>query len=47
VLAFLRDKVFFELLCIVNSPGATLIGDDLWDIAAPIMQDRCYMVIIF
>ncbi len=39
-LTFLRDNVIFELLCIVNSPGAALIGDDLRGIAAAIVTDR-------
>ena len=39
-LKFLRDSVSFELLCIVNSPGAALIGDDLKGIAERIVQDR-------
>lgn len=28
-LEFLKDSTSFELLCVVNSPGAALIGDDL------------------
>ncbi|SHI14224.1 Nitrogenase molybdenum-iron protein, alpha and beta chains [Sporobacter termitidis DSM 10068] len=44
-LEFLRDNVSFELLCIVNSPGAALIGDDLRGIAAAIIQDRPVVVV--
>lgn len=33
-LAFLNGNVDFDLLCIVNSPGAALIGDDLRRIVA-------------
>jgi nitrogenase molybdenum-iron protein alpha/beta subunit len=38
-LEFLRANVPFELLCIVNSPGAALIGDDLAGIAAEVASD--------
>jgi nitrogenase molybdenum-iron protein alpha/beta subunit len=44
-LAFLCDNVSFELLCIVNSPGAALIGDDLKGIAERIIQDRPVIII--
>lgn len=39
-LTFLRDQVPCELLCIVNSPGAALIGDDLKGIAGQIIRDK-------
>lgn len=44
-LAFLRDNVSFELLCIVNSPGAALIGDDLKGIADQIIHDKPVIII--
>ena len=44
-LTFLLDQVPFELLCIVNSPGAALIGDDLKGIAGQIVRDRPVMTI--
>lgn len=44
-LAFLRDNVPFELLCIVNSPGAALIGDDLNGIARRIIQEKPVIII--
>ena len=37
---FMRDHVDFDLLAVVNSPGAALIGDDLKRIASEIIQDR-------
>ncbi|MCI5687542.1 MAG: oxidoreductase [Emergencia sp.] len=36
----MRDHVDFDLLAVVNSPGAALIGDDLKRIASEIIQDR-------
>jgi nitrogenase molybdenum-iron protein alpha/beta subunit len=39
-LNFLRERVPFDLLAIVNSPGAALIGDDLRGIAEPVLGDR-------
>jgi len=39
-LAYIRDNVKFDLLCIVNSPGAALIGDDLTGIANRIIMDK-------
>ncbi len=44
-LEFLRDNVGFDLLGIVNSPGASLIGDDLQGIAAAIIPDRPFVVL--
>ena len=44
-LEFLQNTVPFDLLCIVNSPGAALIGDDLAGIANAIIKDK-YLVII-
>lgn len=44
-LEFFRDNVSFELLCIVNSPGAALIGDDLRGIAGQIIPDKPVIVI--
>jgi nitrogenase molybdenum-iron protein alpha/beta subunit len=44
-LEFLRDHVSFELLCLVNSPGAALIGDDLRSIAGQTIQDKPVLVI--
>lgn len=44
-LKFLRDTVDFELLAIVNSPGASLIGDNLKELAAQVLPDRrCVML---
>lgn len=39
-LIFLREHVEFELLVIVNSPGASLIGDHLKELAGRVLQDR-------
>ncbi|MCL2367352.1 MAG: nitrogenase component 1 [Oscillospiraceae bacterium] len=39
-LIYIRDHVKFDLLCIVNSPGAALIGDDLVGIAKRIIMDK-------
>ena len=39
-LEFLQDHVAFDLLCIVNSPGAALIGDDLVGIAGTVIRDK-------
>ena len=39
-LAFLRDNVEHDLLCIVNSPGAALIGDNLEGIARSVLGDE-------
>lgn len=44
-LKFLRDTVDFELLAIINSPGASLIGDNLKELAAEVLPDRrCVML---
>jgi len=37
---YIRDNVKFDLLVIVNSPGAALIGDDLIGIASRIITDK-------
>ena len=39
-LAYIRDNVNFDLICIVNSPGAALIGDDLAGIAGRIITNK-------
>ena len=39
-LAYIRDHVAFDLLAIVNAPGATLIGDALLEPAREILGDR-------
>ena len=39
-LTYIRDNVKFDLLCIVNSPGAALIGDDLAGIAGRVVADK-------
>ncbi|MCL2336444.1 MAG: nitrogenase component 1 [Firmicutes bacterium] len=44
-LNFLRANVSFDLLCIVNSPGAALIGDDLRGIAAGAITDKPVIVV--
>jgi len=38
-LGFLRDNVDFDLLCVVNSPGAALIGDDLRGIVRAVLPE--------
>ncbi len=44
-LEFLRDNAPFDLLCIVNSPGAALIGDDLRGIAGRIIKEKSVVII--
>ncbi len=44
-LEFIYGNVDFELLAIVNSPGAALIGDDLKSIAEKFATDKKYVVI--
>ena len=44
-LAFLKDNVSFDLLCIVNSPGAALIGDNLEGIARSVLGAASYLTI--
>ena len=44
-LTFLRDNIPFDLLAIVNSPGAALIGDDLHGIAMGIIRDKPIVII--
>lgn len=44
-LTFLRENVSFDLLCIVNSPGAALIGDDLRGIAEGLLPDKPLVVL--
>ena len=44
-LVFLRDNVSFDLLCIVNSPGAALIGDNLEGIARSVLGDALCLTI--
>jgi len=39
-LIYIRDNISFDLLCIVNSPGAALIGDDLAGITKRIIADK-------
>lgn len=39
ILEFMKAKVSFDLLSVVNSPGAALIGDDLAGITKEIMGD--------
>ncbi len=39
-LRFIQDNVSFDLLCVVNSPGAALIGDDLTGIVRQLMCDK-------
>ncbi len=44
-LLFLRKHVDFDLIAIVNSPGASLIGDNLKELAGEILPDRlCVML---
>lgn len=44
-LGFLQDNVPFELLCVVNSPGAALIGDDLRGIVGQVIKEKLFVVI--
>ena len=44
-LEFLRDNIAFDLLCIINSPGAALIGDNLEGIARSVLGDMPYITI--
>ncbi|MDO4183608.1 MAG: nitrogenase component 1, partial [Coriobacteriia bacterium] len=44
-LEFIRDNVSFKLLAIVNSPGASLIGDQLKDLAAQVLPG-CAVVVL-
>ncbi len=37
--AFLKEHTHMDLLCVVNSPGAALIGDDLAGILEPLTKD--------
>lgn len=37
---FLKDNVPFDLLAIVNSPGAALIGDDLYGIVRELLPEK-------
>ncbi len=39
-LLYIRDHVEFDLLTIVNSPGASLIGDNLKELASKVLPDR-------
>ena len=39
-LEFLKENIAFELLAIVNSPGAALIGDNLLDLARKVLGSR-------
>ena len=39
-ISYIRDNVNFDLLCIVNSPGAALIGDDLAGIANRLITNK-------
>ena len=45
VLEYLRDTVSYELLCVVNSPGAALIGDDLRGIIGQVIGDVPFIAI--
>jgi len=39
-LCYLRDNVAFDLLTVVNAPGASLIGDNLRELISRILPDR-------
>ena len=39
-LSYIRDSVEFDLLAVINAPGASLIGDDLREIARSILGER-------
>ena len=44
-LQFICDNQVFDLLCIVNSPGAALIGDDLKGIVGQVIQNLPVVII--
>lgn len=44
-IAFFKDRTTFDLLCVVNSPGAALIGDDLAGILAPVLEGIPYVTV--
>jgi nitrogenase molybdenum-iron protein alpha/beta subunit len=44
-LAFLREHVDFDVLAVVNSPGAALIGDDLHTIVSRALPDRRFVTV--
>jgi nitrogenase molybdenum-iron protein alpha/beta subunit len=44
-LEFLRDNISFDLLAVINSPGASLIGDDLKRIALQTIKNKKYITI--
>ena len=43
-LAYIRDHVAFDLLAIVNSPGASLIGDALLEPARALLGDKAVLL---
>ncbi|MCR5846110.1 MAG: nitrogenase component 1 [bacterium] len=44
-LEFLRDNISFDFIAIVNSPGMSLIGDDIAGIAGRVLGDRPHLAI--
>ncbi len=44
-IAFFKERVSFDLLCVVNSPGAALIGDDLAGILSLALDDIPYITV--
>lgn len=44
-LEFLRDNISFDLLAVINSPGASLIGDDLKGIVSQTIKNKRYITI--
>ena len=44
-LSFIRSNTDFDLLAVINSPGAALIGDDLEGIISREIEDKKYVVI--
>ena len=44
-LLYLKEHIQFEVLAVVNSPGASLIGDRLADMAVQILPDRDIIVL--
>lgn len=44
-LTFIRDHVPFDIICIVNSPGAALIGDDLTGITNKVIKDKHVVIV--
>lgn len=46
LLTYIKESVSCEMICIVNSPGAALIGDDLAGIAKSVFDDEVLTVVV-